>query len=50
VSDYHETHDEEKLIDLFNMFDRDGNGEIDEAELRTVMSAISEEGVSEIEV
>lgn len=50
MSEFYENSDEQKLVDLFKIFDRDGNGKITATELRTVMSAISEERVPEAEV
>ena len=50
MSDFYENNDEQKLVDLFKIFDRDGSGKISAVELRTVMSAIAEERVPESEV
>ena len=50
MSEFYENNDEQKLVDLFKIFDRDGNGKITATELRTVMSAIAEERVPESEV
>ena len=50
MSDFYENNDEQKLVDLFKIFDRDGNGKITATELRTVMSAISGGRVPEVGV
>lgn len=41
MSDFYENNDEQKLNDLFKIFDRNGNGKISAVELQTVMSAIN---------
>ncbi len=47
---FYENDDESQLRELFKLFDRDGNGKISATEIRTVMSSVSGDHVSENEV
>jgi calmodulin len=47
---FYENDDEAQLIELFRLFDRNGDGKIVADELRTVMSSVQGERVSEDEV
>ena len=42
--------DNSQLDALFDIFDRDGNGHISKIELRTTMSSVYPEGISEQEI
>ena len=50
MATFYDTGDESKLVELFKIFDRDGNGSIEKNELKTVMSDISGDHVSDEEV
>ena len=50
MATFYDTGDESKLVELFKIFDRDGNGSIEKDELKTVMSDISGDHVSDEEV
>jgi calmodulin len=50
MSEFYENDDESKLVDLFRLFDRNGDGKIVRTELRTVMTSVSGERVAEDEV
>ena len=47
---FYEERDDAKLTTLFRLFDRDHNGTISSAELKTVMTDISGERVSDSEI
>ena len=50
ITAFYEKDDNDALIDLFKIFDRDGNGTLSSEELRTVMTSISHEKVPEEDV
>ena len=47
---FYENDDESQLMNLFKIFDRDGNGRIDANELKTVMGAVTNTKVTNEEV
>lgn len=47
---FYEQRDDSQLTNLFRLFDRDQNGTISAAELKTVMTDIAGEIVSDIEI
>ena len=50
INAFYDKNDEDKLVDIFKIFDRDGSGTLSKVELRTVMSSISHEKVPEEDV
>ena len=50
MQDFYDNKDDSKLPEIFSHFDRNGNGRIEASELKTVLSQISGEKVSENEV
>ena len=50
MATFYDTGDESKLVELFKIYDRDGNGSIEKEELKTVISEISGDHVSDEEV
>ncbi|OMJ88443.1 hypothetical protein SteCoe_9669 [Stentor coeruleus] len=47
---FYDRRDDSKLPEIFNLFDRNGNGRIEASELQVVMSQVSGEAVPESEV
>ena len=41
MKNYYDTNNEEVLVDIFKIFDRDGNGYINTNEVRVLMEAVS---------
>lgn len=50
MAEFYDLRDDSKLHDLFKLFDLNGNGSIDAAELQTVMSQVSGERISDQEI
>ena len=50
MATFYDTGDEAKLLELFKIFDRDGNGYIEKVELQSVMSDIIGDHVTDEEV
>ena len=44
---FQEERDDSQLIEIFKIWDRDGNGSVDKEELKAVMSSLSQQEVSD---
>src|SRR3569623_225413 len=50
MSEFYEKRDDSKLHEMFSIFDLNGNGSIESAELQAVMSQIAGERISDQEI